>query len=149
MKVFIFKHRFFLIIILSLLLVKVIWVTWSCWSNGSFNDEKNDLLQRRNYLVGKIMVEPQQLLNEMPGGIGLQFQGEWALYSCSMLAEALSNMAELYPETKDDAVTTIDSLIQVVKSAELRLYDKLRWDEDPLESLDGDKSHVSYLSHLA
>lgn len=127
----------------------MLWVTWSCWGNGSLDDEKDDLLQRRNYLVDKIMVEPLQLLNEMPGGIGLQFQGEWALYSCSMLAESLSNMAELYPETKDDAVATIDSLIQVVKSPELRLYDKLRWDEDPLESLDGDKSHVSYLSHLA
>lgn len=149
MKSFIFKYRNFLIIILSLLIVKVIWVTWSCWDNGNFNDEKNDLLQRKNYLVGKIMVEPRQLLNEMPDGIGLQFQGEWALYSCSMLAEALSNMAELYPETKDDAVATIDSLIQIVKSPELRLYDKLRWDEDPLESLNGDKSHVSYLSHLA
>lgn len=149
MKSFIFKYRNFLIIILSLLIVKVIWVTWSCWDNGNFNDEKDDLLQRKNYLVGKIMVEPRQLLNEMPDGIGLQFQGEWALYSCSMLAEALSNTAELYPETKDDAVATIDSLIQIVKSPELRLYDKLRWDEDPLESLNGDKSHVSYLSHLA
>ena len=148
MKVRIFKYRFILII-LSLLLVKVMWVTWSCWGNGSLDDEKNDLLQRKNYLVGKIMVEPRQLLNEMPGGIGLQFQGEWALYSCSMLAEALSNMADLYPETKDDAIDTIDSLIQIVKSPELRLYDKVRWNEDPLESLNGDKSHVSYLSHLA
>ena len=95
------------------------------------------------------MVEPRQLLNEMPGSIGLQFQGEWALYSCSMLAEALSNMTEFYPETKGDAIATIDSLILIVKSPELRLYDKLRWDEDPLESLNGDKSHVSYLSHLA
>lgn len=64
MKSFIFKYRNFLIIILSLLIVKVIWVTWSCWDNGNFNDEKNDLLQRKNYLVGKIMVEPRQLLNE-------------------------------------------------------------------------------------
>lgn len=85
----------------------------------------------------------------MPGGIGLQFQGEWALYSCSMLTEALSNIAELYPETIEDAVSTIDSLIQIVKSLELRLYDKMRWGEDPLESLGGDESHVSYLSHLA
>lgn len=139
----------FLIAVLSLLLIKMLWVTWSCWGNGSLDDEKDDLLQRKNFLVGKIMVEPRQLLNEMPGSIGLQFQGEWALYSCSMLAEALSNMAELYPETKGDAIVTIDSLIQIVKSPELRLYDKLRWDEDPLESLDGYKSHVSYLSHLA
>ena len=76
---------------------------------------------------------------------------EWAynLYSCSMLTEALSNMAEIYPGTKEDAVSKIDSLIQIVKSPELRLYDKMRWGEDPLESLDGDESHVSYLSHLA
>lgn len=127
----------------------MMWVTWACWGNGSPDDEKNDLLQRKNYLVGKIMVEPRQLLNEMPGGIGLQFQGEWALYSCSMLAEALSNMADLYPETKDDAIDTIDSLIQIVKSPELQLYDKVRWNEDPLESLNGNKSHISYLSHLA
>ena len=145
----ILRNKVFIITVLSLLFIKIVWVTWSCWNNGNFDDEKNDLLQRKNYLVGKIMVEPRQLLNEMPGGIGLQFQGEWALYSCSMLAEALSNMAELYPETKGDAIATIDSLIQIVKSPELRLYDKLRWDEDPLESLNGDKSHVSYLSHLA
>ena len=66
-----------------------------------------------------------------------------------MLTEALSNLAELYPETKDEAVANIDSLIQIVKSPELRLYDKLRWGEDPLESLDGEDSHISYLSHLA
>lgn len=143
------NDKIFIIIILSLLLVKVMWVTWSCWSHGSFNEEKNDLLHRKNYLVEKIVVEPRQLLDEMPGSIGLQFQGEWALYSCSMLAEALSNIAELYPETKDDAIATIDSLIRIVHSRELRLYDKIRWGEDPLESLDGDKSHVSYLSHLA
>lgn len=146
---FIIRHKVFFIAVISLLLIKMLWVTWSCWCNGSLDDEKDDLLQRKNYLVGKIMVEPRQLLNEMPGGIGFQFQGEWALYSCSMLAEALSNMADLYPETKGHAIATIDSLIQIVKSPELRLYDKLRWDEDPLESLNGDKSHISYLSHLA
>lgn len=149
MRYFLIRHKVFFIIILSLILVKVIWVGCSCWNLGSFEGEKNDLLQRKNYLVGKVMVEPRQLLNEMPGSIGLQFQGEWALYSCSMLTEALSNMAELYPETKDEAIASIDSLIQIVKSPELRLYDKMRWGEDPLESLNGDDSHVSYLSHLA
>lgn len=146
---FFLRYKVAISIILILVLIKIVWVAWSCWDNGSFDKEKNELIQRKNYLVKKIVVEPRQLLNEMPGGIGLQFQGEWALYSCSMLTEALSNMAELYPETREEAVTTIDSLIQIVKSPELRLYDKLRWGEDPLESLDGDESHVSYLSHLA
>lgn len=146
---FILRHKKFFIIVLSLLLIKIIWVEWSCWGNGSFDKEKNDLLQRRNYLVDKIIVEPQQLINEMPSGIGVQFQGEWALYSCSMLAEALTNMSELYPEIKQNAVAQVDSLIQIVMSRELRYYDMMRWDEDPLETLDGDNSHVSYLSHLS
>ena len=34
-------------------------------------------------------------------------------------------------------------------SPELREYDRECWNEDPLESLYGDNSHVSYLSHLA
>lgn len=145
----ILSHKILLISIATLILIKVVWVAWGCWNNGNPNKEKEDILQRRNYLVEKIVVEPQQLLHEMPGGIGLQFQGEWALYSCSMLTTALANIAELYPETKQDAVEKIDSLFQIVKSPELRLYDKIRWEEDPLESLGGDKSHVSYLSHLA
>lgn len=146
---FCLHHKVVILSILTLLLIKVIWVTWSCWDNGSFDKEKKELLQRKNYLVGKIVVEPRQLINEMPKGIGLQFQGEWALYACSMLTEALTNLAELYPETKEDAVAKVDSLIQIVKSPELRLYDKMRWNEDPIESLDGDESHVSYLSHIA
>lgn len=146
---FILKHKRLLIIIFSLILIKVIWVKWACWHFGSFNGEKNDLLQRRNYLIEKILVEPRQLLQNMPSSIGQQFQGEWALYSCSMLAEALSNMSELYPETKDKAVETIDSIIQIILSPELRLYDKMRWGEDPIESFNSDESHVSYLSHLA
>lgn len=149
MSKFILRHKMFLITVLSLLLIKIVWVVWSCQGNGSFEREKNDLFQRRNYLVDKIVVEPRILLNNMPSSIGVQFQGEWALYSCSMLAEALSNMTRLYPETKEESIATIDSLIQIVKSQELRLYDKIRWGEDPLESLDGDNSHVSYLSHLS
>lgn len=147
---FIVRHKTLFITILSLLLVKVVWVVWSCWGNGTFEEERDDIIERKNYLVDKIVVDPLQLLNEMPHGIGLQFQGEWALYSCSMLTSALANIAELYPETREKAVSTIDSLVRIVKSPTLSLYDFLRWGEEPLESLDGaDKSHVSYLSHLA
>ncbi len=136
-------------VILSLLLFKALWVSWSCWNFGTLKEEKNDLLQRRNYLIEEVVVDPEQLLRKMPGCIGLQFQGEWALYTCSMFTEALTNMAYLYPKTKDYAIMMIDSLIQIVMSPELRSYDTLRWGEDPLESLDGNKSHISYLSHLA
>lgn len=144
-----YKMVVFIIIVLSLILIRVVWVAWSCWNNGHPGDEKKELLERKNYLVGKVIVSPRQLLDEMPAKIGEQFQGEWALYSCSMLAEALTNMARLYPETQGEAKASVDSLIRIVMSEELREYDKQRWDEDPLESLDGIQSHVSYLSHLA
>ena len=55
----------------------------------------------------------------------------------------------LYPETKAETILIIDNLIEIVKSPELRYYDRVRWYEDPLESLEGEKSHISYLSHLA
>lgn len=149
MRRFLYRYRVLLMVVAGLLLVKVIWVAWACRGIGSADEEKDELMERRNFLVGKVMVEPVKLLSEMPSGIGLQFQGEWAIYSCSMLAEAMANMASLYPETKATAITTIDSLIRIVKSPEIRLYDHMRWHEDPLETLDGDKSHISYLSHLA
>ncbi len=148
-KYWILRHKILLVSMVVLVLIKVAWVVWGCWSIGSQQKEKNDILQRKNWLVDKIVVEPRQLLKEMPGGLGLQFQGEWALYSCSMFSKALSNISILYPETKQESINTIDSLIQIVKSPELRLYDKMRWGEDPLDSIAGDKSHISYLSHLA
>ena len=85
----------------------------------------------------------------MPAIIGTQFQGEWALYSCSMLTAALTNITQLYPETRDENIQYIDKLISIVMSYEMRYYDNIRWKEDPLETLDDDKSHISYLSHLA
>lgn len=148
-----YKKRFLLMlisgIVLSLMIVKFIWVTCACWSNGSFDRERDNLLERRKYLVDRIITSPRQLLREMPGGMDFQFVGEWALYSCSMLSQALVNMAYLYPETREESVVRIDDLIKIVMSEDLRLYDKFRWGEDPLETLAGNHSHISYLSHLA
>ena len=66
-----------------------------------------------------------------------------------MLSASLVNISELYPETRDENLQVICQLIEIVMSPELRRYDAMRWGEDPLETLDGSKSHVSYLSHLA
>lgn len=137
------------VVLLVLIVIKVLWVTCANLNIGTAESEKKDVLGRRDWLIGKVCVEPRQLLMNMPSGIGLQFQGEWALYSCSMLTQALANIAELYPEEREKTVATADSLIQIVMSDYIRLYDKIRGQEDPLESLDGESSHVSYLSHLA
>ena len=136
-------------IALLFIVLKCICVAWECAGQGSFEGEKKDVLSRRDYLTDRLVVEPHEVLDAMPSAIGEQFVGEWALYSCSMLSAALVNISYLYPETRADNLQKIDSLIDIVMSDELRKYDRMRWYEDPLETLDGEKSHVSYLSHLA
>ncbi len=139
----------FFAVIMTIALVKTLCVVAFCSKLGSFESEKKDILQRRNYLVEKIITEPSKLMDEMPSAIAPQFQGEWAIYSCSMLSSAIANISILYPDESADAERQIDSLIKIVMSPELREYDAMRWYEDPLESLDGANSHMSYLSHLA
>lgn len=135
--------------ILTLILIKAVWTWCFCSRNGTFEGEKKDILERRAYLIERVVTTPDKLLEEMPSAIGPQFQGEWALYTCSMLSAALVNISNLYPETREESVEYIDSLINIVLSREIRQYDMERWGEDPLESLEGDNSHISYLSHLA
>ena len=144
-------HKLFtcLAVIVVLILAKVAWVWCYCNDNGSFETEKQDILERRAYLIDKVITSPENLFDEMPSAIGPQFQGEWALYTCSMLTAALENISRLYPETKEESMEYIDSLMHIVLSPEIREYDRERWGEDPLESLEGDESHISYLSHLA
>lgn len=137
-------------VIAAIVITKVIWVQVAMRHVGTWESEKTEILERRNYLISKINVSPQQLIDEMPAAVGRQFQGEWAIYSLSMLTQALTNISTLYPETKGENMPYIDSLIRIALAPEIRYYDKIRWYyEDPLESLDGDNSHLSYISHVA
>lgn len=95
-----------LAIIIAIVAVKAIWVAIATRHNGDFVSEKADILARRDYLVEKVITSPQQLIDEMPSAVGPQFQGEWALYSCSMLSAALVNMTLIYGEDKEMAVSS-------------------------------------------
>lgn len=136
-------------VMLVLVAIKCVWSHHYTRSIGSFEAEKADILARSRYLKSKLLVSPEEIIKAMPAAVGPQFQGEWALYSCSMYCAALVNISKIYPETREEALPVIDSLITSVMSPELRSYDTMRWGEDPLESLDGDDSHISYISHLA
>ena len=140
---------FLCLAILLIVLVKIIWVAIMTKSIGSFETERTDILKRRNYLLEKVVTTPKGLIDAMPSAVGSHFQGEWAIYSTSMLSASLVNIAKLYPETRAEAAEKIDSLIKITMSPELREYDASSWGEDPLESLKGDKSHISYISLLA
>ena len=115
----------------------------------SWQEEKSDIIERANWLCKKIIIDPEQLINEMPAILGPHFAGEWAIYSCSMLTAALSNISMLYPEEKPHNLERIEKIIDIILSPIIRKYDTESWGEDALETLDCNKSHMTYLSILA
>ena len=68
------------LIILMIVIGKWIWVSVMTRAVGSFESERTDILCRRNYLLTKVIVKPQELINAMPSAVGSHFQGEWAIY---------------------------------------------------------------------
>ena len=131
-----------LMILLSPLMIKFLWVVFI----RAMHKEK-DAVRRANYLISKVATSPQQLLSQMPQQIGSQFQGEWAIYSCSMTCKALANIMSQYP--KHDYTQYFPKIIDLALSQEIREYDRNRFGEDPLEGIEGNLSHLSYYSHLA
>lgn len=142
-----------ILIILFFILGKSIWMSRATryiqCNSDTFKTEQKDIEGRSLFIHHSMDDGPVELLDNMPSLIGPQFQGEWALYTCSMLSAALTNMSILYPEHKTLWTLMIRYAIDVAISPELREYDTARWGEDALETLDGDVSHISYLSHLA
>ena len=121
----------FLSVIVLLVGAKCCWVKCAITGLGSFEGEKKEIVRRANYLTAKV------------------FQGEWALYTCSMTCAALANIAILYPQNKETAIKFIGQIIDIAMSEDIREYDKLRWGEDPMDGIYGNLSHISYYSHLA
>ena len=140
---------FFIVVIIALIAVKAIWVSCSINGIGSFETEKKDIIRRANYLTSKVATTPQKLLEEMPSGIGEQFQGEWAIYSCSMTCAALANIAILYPKNRELSIKFIGEIIDIALSEEIKEYDRMRWGEDSMDGIYGNRSHISYYSHVA
>ncbi len=146
------QHRrmiVFILVIAILITIKIIWVLCATSGHGSFDGEKKEIIRRANYLTSKVCATPQGLLDEMPNGIGEQFQGEWALYTCSMTSAALANIAILYPQNKELSIKFIGQIIDIAMSEEIREYDRMRWGEDPMDGIYGNRSHISYYSHVA
>ena len=138
-----------LIIIVALVVTKAIWVSYATSEHGSFDKEKKEIIRRANYLTSKVATTSQNLLDEMPSGIGEQFQGEWAIYSCSMTCAALANIAILYPKNNKLSIKFIGDIIDIALSEEIKEYDRIRWGEDPMDGIYGNHSHISYYSHVA
>ena len=117
---------------------------------AAWDEEKDDILERANWLCKQVIKEPAQLIADTPSMIGEEYQGEWAIYSCSMLAHALANISVLYPDKATQCPGLIAKLIDIVNTPEMRKYDTIQWKEDAMQTLQSDKcGHMTYLSILS
>ena len=129
--------RILLILLAAILLViigKMVWVAVMTRHLGSFESERTDILKRRSYLLEKVVTDPRGLVDAMPPVFGEHYQGEWAIYSTSMLSAALVNSAILYPETREEAARQQKWIAEDVKDFAQRYPDV------DLGKLDGNKA---------
>ena len=137
--------------IILILLPFLIWksVNFLTYSQVDKEPCKQDYVKRAEWLRQRIIVEPEELMNAMPAAVGRHYQGEWAIYSLAMTTASLTNICKLYPEYKEVYKEDVKKMIDITMSPTIQEYDANHWGESPLESLDGDKSHMTYLSLLA
>lgn len=150
-KIFPSKKRlkFYAIAIAATVAIKIPWV-WHCRESGESLLNGETLLElsaRRRFLVNSLTqggIAP----SDMPFFLPDQFKGEWAIGTFSMTVAALTNIAFLDPDTREESLRTVERVIDQALTHENRFFDAARWSEDPLESLDGDSGHIGYLGHL-
>jgi hypothetical protein len=118
-------------------------------TESSWEEEKTEILERANWLCDKVITEPEKLLKEMPAFLSEGYGGQWAIYSCAILSAALLNISRLYPEEKLLCLNRLEKLVEVTMSPEIRHYDTIAWKKDALETLQGNRGHMTYLSLLA
>lgn len=115
----------------------------------TMDKEKEEILQRAEWLSHKLITNPKDLLESYPRILGSYYGPQWSIYSCVMFIAALSNIARIWPDQKDKSLERIEKLLTLLLSEELRRYDTKEWKEDALTSLTGNKDHLTYLSLLA
>lgn len=118
-------------------------------SSETFDREKEEIMQRLNWLCERIIVAPKELLNSYPPVLGDYYGPQWSIYSCVMLITSLSNVARIWTDLQSKCINRIGKLLPLLLSKEIRQYDAKEWREDPIDSLRGNKHHLSYVSLLA
>lgn len=115
----------------------------------TIDKEKEEILQRAEWLSQKLITNPKDLLESYPKILGAYYGPQWSIYSCVMLIAALSNIARIWPDQRAKSLERIEKLLPLLLSEELRRYDTKEWREDALKTLSGNKDHLTYLSLLA
>lgn len=143
------KNIFYIVVWLISFPVRLLRLLLPIRKYVDWRKEKSDIIERANWLCDRVIVAPNELRKQMPKMLGKHYGCEWAIYSCSMLVAALSNISRLYPEERGQNIEHVDKLIGIILSPEIRWYDTAAWKEDVMKNMKGNKSHMTYLSILA
>ena len=76
-----------LTVIVVLIVIKAVWTWCFCSRNGTFDGEKKDILERRAYLIEKVITTPEELLGEcrLPLVHSSRGNGHYIHAQCSQL----------------------------------------------------------------
>jgi len=137
------------LLLLLLVAVKLVWIAAVATDGADLiaGGERDRLMARRRYLIDRV-TGPAFGPKTMPGMFSAAFEEEWAIGTLSMASSAFTNLAFLYPDTRQETVAVIARLIERMLEPDLRRYEIRYWGEDALDSLDGENGHIGYLGHL-
>ncbi len=105
---------------------------------------ESDLRERRDYLGAHIDEAAKALApNES------QFAGEWSIVTLSMTAIAAANIGFEHSDAVPAGVELVTRCAEAARRKESRAFDAARWNDDPIDAMEGPGAHIGYLGHLA
>ena len=76
-----------------------------------------------------------------------KFDGEWYFGTYMMAGMAFGQLALEQPEKKEKYLGLMELCIEKVLSPDVRAFDTLSWNEDPLKTMDRGSHHAAYLGY--
>ena len=107
-----------------------------------------DIILRKNFLIQTLAGGPSSADFFLTGEA--QYAGEWTIGTYAMATYALTNIAMLKPETKEESCQIIAKWIIYCTNEKITNFDTAAWGEKPLdeEVLNKDYGHIGYYGHM-
>ena len=137
-----------IIIAIFLLILPIFFIPqWFCslGANKFYQNDRKVILPLAETV--KAYTEREITSKDFSTGSGL-FNGEWLFGSYMMTAMGLLQTIQLFPDTKETYLPTIEKCLDKITSEEVKYFDYHSWQEDPIKSLGNGHDHAAYLGYL-
>ncbi len=111
------------------------------------NKAWHDLDRRRTYLLKRV-ARAEFGTHDIPEIIESPFREELAISTLSMTTAALTNIAFLKPETREESLLAVKQMILAMLKKDVRNFEVHWWGYDPLDHLEDGNGQIGYLGHL-